>query len=394
MVILSGIFRSPGPCAETPPRRGGSMDRQAAIANPAWPFLTRLWHRMTARQGVPRPLFAVDGAVRAEADGEERVPPHAAVRIAALEADLLAARHQLSFLEQLVDELPTPIFAKNADARYCLVNKAYEEFFGVQREHLLGLTVMDLEYLGEEDRKRYQNVDIPAVRKGLVRRYETEYDTPTGRRHAMYWTKGFGNLASKAWAQIGMIVDISEMAALRARLADKIEELKRIQRELRHQSRSDALTGLANRRPFAEYLGLSMDLARRKKIPTCMLLADIDHFKSINDTYGHDVGDMVLRALAGMLRSACRARDLAARIGGEEFAVLLTATQLEDAVLVAERIRLNIGETPLLPDGGRVTVSIGVAMYRPNESAHAFMKRADAAMYRAKTSGRNRVCCR
>ena len=366
------------------------MDRQAAIAGPAWQFFVRLWRRLTAREGSSLSVRETNGTRDAKA--AERVPPGAAARIADLEAELYVVRQQLDFLENLVEELPTPIFAKNADSRYCLINRACEEFFGVQRKHLLGLTVMDLEFLDEEERKRYHSEDIPAVRQGQVRRYETEYDTPQGKRQAVYWTKGFGDLAAKTWAQICMIVDVSEMAALRLRLADKIDELKRIQRELRHQSRSDALTGLANRRPFAEYLGLSMDLARRKQIPTCMLLADIDHFKSINDTYGHDVGDMVLRAMAGMLRSACRARDLAARIGGEEFAVLLTATKLEDAVLVAERIRQNIGESPLLPDGGRVTVSIGVARYRPNESAHAFMKRADAAMYRAKAGGRNRVC--
>ena len=366
------------------------MDRQAAIASSSspWQFLVRLWRLLTARDGAT----SLSGRGRRDAAVAERVPPRAAARIAELEAELAWTHRQLDFYANLVEALPVPIFAKNADARFCLFNKAYEDFFGVERKHLLGLTVLDLEYLDEEDRKRYHSEDIAAIRQGLVRHYETEYDTPAGRRQAMYWTKGFGDSETGIWPQVGMIVDVSEMAMLKRRLAEKIEELKRIQRELRHQSRSDALTGLANRRPFAEYLGLSMDLARRKQIPTCMLLADIDHFKSINDTYGHDVGDMVLRALAGMLRSACRTRDLAARIGGEEFAVLLTATKLEDAVLVAERIRQNIGKTPLLPDGGRVTVSIGVAQYRPNESAQTFMKRADAAMYRAKAGGRNRVC--
>ncbi len=310
----------------------------------------------------------------------------------ALQEEVQRLRKLLAFYESLVDELPTPIFAKTAKLRFCLFNKAYEEFFGVKRQNLLGRTLEDAFHLSEEDRIRYQEEDTTVIREGIARHYATEYDTPTGKRQAMYWSKGFGDRALGTWAEVGMIVDISEQVALKRNLAAKVEELKRVQQKLRYMSRSDALTGLANRRPFAEYLALGMDLAQRKQIPMCMLMADIDHFKQVNDTYGHDNGDMILKAVAGMLRSSCRAKDLAARIGGEEFVILLAATRLEDAILVAERIRKNIGDTPLLPDGSHVTISIGVARYRPNESPQAFMKRVDEALYRAKESGRNRVC--
>ena len=327
-------------------------------------------------------------------------PPHADVppnreleeALASRDKEIKRLRRLLSFYDSLVDELPTPIFAKTAKLRFCLFNKAYEEFFGVKRQNLLGRTLADAFHLSEEDRIRYQEEDTTVIRDGIARHYATEYDTPSGKRQAMYWSKGFGDRALGTWAEVGMIVDISEQVALKRNLAAKVEELKRVQQKLRYMSRSDALTGLANRRPFAEYLALGMDLAQRKQIPMCMLMADIDHFKRVNDTYGHDNGDMILKAVAGMLRSSCRAKDLAARIGGEEFVILLAATRLEDAILVAERIRKNIGDTPLLPDGSHVTISIGVARYRPNESPQAFMKRVDEALYRAKESGRNRVC--
>ena len=321
-------------------------------------------------------------------------PPHADVptgreleleeALAARDKEIKRLRRLLAFYESLVEELPTPIFAKTAKARFCLFNKAYEQYFGVHRESLLGLNVLDVAHLSESDRRRYQEEDLLTLSEGSPRHYETEYDTPQGRKQAIYWTKSIGDRALGTWALVGMIVDITEQKA-------KVEELKKAQQQLRHLSRSDALTGLANRRPFAEYLSLGMDLTRRKGIPLCMLMADIDHFKHINDTYGHDNGDMVLRAIAGMLRSSCRIKDLAARIGGEEFVILLAATRLDEARLVAERIRANIGNTPLLPDGGYVTVSIGVASFRANETAKNFMKRVDAAMYAAKEAGRNRV---
>ena len=326
-------------------------------------------------------------------------PPHADVppnreleeALASRDKEIKRLRRLLSFYDSLVDELPTPIFAKTAKGRFCLFNKAYEQYFGVHRESLLGLSVLDAAHLTEEDRRRYQEEDLLTLSEGHPRHYETEYDTPQGRRQAIYWTKGFGDRALGTWAMAGMIVDITEQMAFKRHLAAKVEELKRAQQQLRHLSRSDALTGLANRRPFAEYLSLGMDLTRRKGIPLCMLMADIDHFKHINDTYGHENGDMVLRAIAGMLRSSCRIKDLAARIGGEEFVILLAATRLDEARLVAERIRANIGNTPLLPDGGYVTVSIGVASFRANETAKNFIKRVDAAMYAAKEAGRNRV---
>lgn len=382
--------------------------------------LTQLWRRICGRaanadHGGPRPPARLPGpehpvpevpeaaVSRAAADmpDSDQALVNRASMVAAIdatdeagnmEAEIRRLRKLLSFYESLVDELPTPIFAKTIKSRFCLCNKSYEQFFGVQRENLLGRTLKDTKHMNAEERERYQEEDVVIIREGHTRHYETEYDTPRGKRQAMYWSKGFGDRALGTWAQVGMIVDISEQVALKRNLAAKVEELWRVQQKLRYLSRSDALTGLANRRPFAEYLTLGMDLARRKQIPMCMLMADIDHFKNINDTYGHDTGDMILRAIAGMLRSSCRSKDLAARIGGEEFVILLAATRLEDAFLVARRIRANIGDTPLLPDGGHATISIGVAQYRANETAKDFIKRVDAAMYRAKAAGRNQVC--
>ena len=129
---------------------------------------------------------------------------------------------------------------------------------------------------------------------------------------------------------------------------------------------------------------------------SALLLADIDHFKVVNDTYGHVLGDKVIRAVAHVLRSSIKGRDVAARLGGEEFAILLPQTSLTGAAAVAEQIRGTVAQGRICrPDGnesiGQVTLSVGVAVAKPGDTLEALLERADAAMYTAKRAGRNRI---
>jgi len=158
---------------------------------------------------------------------------------------------------------------------------------------------------------------------------------------------------------------------------------------------TDALTGLYNRRYMAQHLpGLLAKAAAAGK-PLALFMIDIDHFKKVNDTYGHAAGDAVLKAVAARIPDLVRAEDTAARMGGEEFMAVLPDAGPEPALRVAERLRLAIAETkiadPAAPDGLSVTVSIGVASAKAGETPEALMGRADAALYRAKQAGRNRV---
>jgi two-component system cell cycle response regulator len=136
-------------------------------------------------------------------------------------------------------------------------------------------------------------------------------------------------------------------------------------------------------------------MSRRRDNPMSALLVDIDHFKKVNDGYGHDVGDEVLREFAVRLANNVRTVDLACRYGGEEFVVLMPDTELIDAHAIAERIRHDVAGTPFSVNGGRdllrVTISIGVAVAGPQDGADSLLKRADEAVYRAKAEGRNRV---
>lgn len=159
---------------------------------------------------------------------------------------------------------------------------------------------------------------------------------------------------------------------------------------------TDGLTGLYNRRYMDSYLANTISDSIKSHKPLSMMLLDIDHFKSVNDTYGHNVGDEVIKQFAKHILSSIRTADLAARYGGEEFVVIMPGTELAGAVEVAERMRAQIENTPFLvsTEEGKLTktVSIGVAaMKEDGDSAEAFLKRCDEALYQAKNSGRNRV---
>ncbi len=159
---------------------------------------------------------------------------------------------------------------------------------------------------------------------------------------------------------------------------------------------TDALTGLHNRRYLDSHLATLFERARNRRRPLSLMITDIDRFKSINDTWGHDAGDEVLREFAARMRKNVRGIDLACRMGGEEFVVVMPDTEGAIAEKVAERLRAQIADTPfpIGPDGQviPVTVSVGVAAMMPgSDTVEAMLKRADIALYEAKNGGRNRV---
>ncbi|MBZ7921187.1 PleD family two-component system response regulator [Ensifer adhaerens] len=159
---------------------------------------------------------------------------------------------------------------------------------------------------------------------------------------------------------------------------------------------TDGLTGLHNRRYFDTHLKLLMDRATARGRPLSICMTDIDRFKQVNDTYGHDAGDEVLREFANRIRTTVRGADLACRFGGEEFVVVMPDTSAEMAAGVAERLRIIIESLPFpVPQADgvlKVTASMGIATLRPDaDSAEALLKRADTALYQAKHEGRNRV---
>jgi diguanylate cyclase (GGDEF)-like protein len=182
-------------------------------------------------------------------------------------------------------------------------------------------------------------------------------------------------------------------------LQRSLNEAQRLRRRFEHLSTVDELTGVFNRRHFFENAGALVDEAQRTLTPFALVMLDLDNFKSINDTWGHAVGDEVLGRAARGLASEVRSGDLLARLGGEEFVVLLTATREAEAIEMVERLRRALSEVSAGPVGARrqLTASFGIACYTAElaklSSEHALdilYTRADKAMYRSKSLGRNR----
>ncbi len=176
-------------------------------------------------------------------------------------------------------------------------------------------------------------------------------------------------------------------------------EINRLREDLetmRHEAMTDGLTGIANRKLFDAELRRFAMQAMEEGTPLSLLILDIDHFKTFNDTYGHQVGDQVLKLLAMTLTDSIKGQDVAARFGGEEFCVILPGTALEDAGKVAEVIRNKVGKKQVVnrktgETMGQITVSIGVGLFKYGEPLSQLILRSDEAMYMAKRTGRNRV---
>lgn len=186
------------------------------------------------------------------------------------------------------------------------------------------------------------------------------------------------------------------LAAQMSNIMLEVESLRKELEQVKEESLTDSLTGILNRKAFDATLEQAIQKAYEEKSPFCLLMLDIDHFKKFNDTFGHLIGDKVLRLVAAILKHSLKGKDIAARYGGEEFALILPQTALKDALIVAEQVRKAISSGELKgrdnsQDYGRVTVSVGVAQFHINEHPENLIQRADQALYFAKEQGRNRV---
>jgi diguanylate cyclase len=189
--------------------------------------------------------------------------------------------------------------------------------------------------------------------------------------------------------------------ALEERLALSKTEISNLQQSLeaiRAESLTDPLTGLGNRKYFDRSIDATVQNALATGEPLSLLMFDIDHFKSFNDSYGHLTGDQVLRLVGMSLKQTIKGQDITARYGGEEFAVVLPNTALRQALTVADHIRRAVMSKELKKKStgeilGRVTISVGVSMLKPGDDTDSLIERADACLYAAKRAGRNRVVC-
>jgi diguanylate cyclase (GGDEF)-like protein len=175
--------------------------------------------------------------------------------------------------------------------------------------------------------------------------------------------------------------------------AEDVTNLTGLTEKYENSAHFDVLTGIYNRRRFIELVDKHIIIAAKKNEPTFVFMLDLDHFKSVNDTYGHDAGDEVLRVIAGRVKETVRPYDLFGRFGGEEFIMFISASDGNSAVNFGERVREIIQSAPVIFEGNAipVTTSIGIAKASPEVSFDTALKLADKALYKAKKHGRNRV---
>lgn len=202
---------------------------------------------------------------------------------------------------------------------------------------------------------------------------------------------GTGDLSHRA-----AIVTADELGQLTVAFNIMAENLEKTQKELKILSTHDSLTGLNNRKEFHRYLQEELERSKRYDCPLSLLMLDIDFFKNINDTYGHQAGDLILSDIANLLKRECRIVDQISRYGGEEFTIILPETSASGALIIAERIRKLVANTTFFVGPGQeisVTLCVGVAVYKEDATTeNALISAADEALYAAKHAGRNRVC--
>ncbi|MHB8708237.1 MAG: bacteriohemerythrin [Desulfuromonadales bacterium] len=190
------------------------------------------------------------------------------------------------------------------------------------------------------------------------------------------------------------LIELNE--SLEQKVVARTRDLSELNQQLKLLANTDGLTGVLNRRAFMEEAGSLLQLAQRYRHPLSLLMVDADHFKRVNDTCGHEAGDRVLVALGKIMHQSLRGTDRLGRIGGEEFAILLPETDLEQTAVLAERLLSSVRHAQIEINGGApltITVSIGVATLNPlTADIDAIMRAADAALYRAKAAGRDRWC--
>jgi diguanylate cyclase (GGDEF)-like protein len=196
-------------------------------------------------------------------------------------------------------------------------------------------------------------------------------------------------------ARTGVRYGGEELSQLAQAFDDMAGALQQREQWLHEQAISDPLTGLYNRRYLSEFLPRELARARRSATPVAVILIDLDHFKRINDSFGHEAGDVVLTAIGNLLKAKVRGSDIACRYGGEEFALVLPATGADAAERRAEDIRLAIADLRLSHAEkrlGKITASLGIALFPDHaEDTDSILRAADVALYAAKGAGRNRV---
>jgi diguanylate cyclase (GGDEF)-like protein/PAS domain S-box-containing protein len=301
------------------------------------------------------------------------------------------------FLQTVINTIPDPVFVKDKNHRWIILNQAYCQFIGYPLEKLMEKS--DYDIFPQHEAEAFWTQDELVFQTSQPQEHESEFTDAFGITYLIATKRSLHKDAAGNLFLVGIIRDITERKRTEERLRRTAAELTRSNLELklsadrlRYLAYHDPLTGLANRKQFYERLNHSLDWARRNNQLLAVMYLDLDGFKQVNDTLGHDMGDQLLRVVAQRLTNSLRSSDIVSRLGGDEFTVILPGIPQSDYVAkVAEKISHALSQAVLL-EGKNVfvTVSIGISLYPiDGEIEETLIKKADTAMYCAKQQGRN-----
>lgn len=288
---------------------------------------------------------------------------------------------QYQFLLEIMDSVGAYVFIKDRKGRYTYANAAVRTLFGRDMEDIVGHD--DSEFFSREDSEDIWENDRKVM--------ESRQGVETEERNVIAST---GEVRYYLTAKQPLIDENGQVFGMYG-ISTDITAQKHMEQEMERLAQTDELTGITNRRHFLALAHHEFERFLRHTNPLVVILFDVDYFKRVNDRYGHHVGDQVLVAIAQACSECVRASDVIARIGGEEFAVLLPETRCDEARILAERLRSSVENLDIHPEDGvsiKPTISIGIAEAElDDQSLDQILIRADHRTYEAKEQGRNRI---
>jgi diguanylate cyclase (GGDEF)-like protein/PAS domain S-box-containing protein len=303
----------------------------------------------------------------------------------------------MEIYQRIFEDAPDALLVIDQTEHIILANIQAETLFGYERSQLIGQPVEMLiparftHHI--DDRARYMTEAHRQSIGGTIERFALRRD---GSEFPVDIMQSPMRLQNRRFV-LCVVRDITERKAALDELAQQTTELRRLHAELELLAHHDGLTGLYNWRAFYEYAGQMLKTAHRRQENATLLMLDLDHFKQINDRFGHAEGDRVLQAVAATLKATARENDIVARHGGEEFVVAALGLNEAESQVAAERLRAAVAAIENMKTG--VTTSIGIATLTPKTQKHEaarvlaeLLDQADQALYAAKHNGRNQVC--
>lgn len=297
--------------------------------------------------------------------------------------------------KSIFDASPDAIVMFDINYRILIASKSANEVLGFEGDCLVGENILQF-FVDKESKRIEKNIRRVFNENNIG---TTNYRGKKNNNSTIYEvnSRAIKDENGNSINLVSIIRDVTQKVILEELLEAREKQYKELAKELERKNISlservsiDNLTGIKNRYYFDERIKEEVDLAKRQKVSFSLLLFDLDHFKHVNDNFGHDIGDKVLKRVTDAVSKIIRSYDIFARWGGEEFVVLMPNTTEAEAVLAAEKIRKAV-EDIIHPDIEKITISIGIAIWEVDDDVDQIFVKADKALYTAKNQGRNRV---